>query len=255
MIIFNSLKEVIEFAHDLVINHSVKDLRKINPTTIIDFTVGAKYHLAKVTREFANRLDLGNVGTIFEWTYYHRKYLACCRIDPRLIIYCSNLIMMWTYDTLLEVIVHELTHLQVRRHNCKFWNLLFNNLKRLGIVDMSIPFNSFFVRRYDKTNYRTMRKTDILYYSVFWQQSFYTPYEDSKIKDAVAALRSNKIFDIQASRRYMLRCPKERYFEYIDSVENAYSNYERVTFIQNNSGQNIYDSFRTDKIHLSCSTR
>lgn len=256
MIIFNSLKEVSDFAHELVINHSIKDLKKINPEIIIDFTVGAKYLLAKLTKEFANRLALGNVSTAFEWPYYIRKYIACCCVKKRHITYCLDAVMLECYDALIEIIVHELTHLQVRRHNNKFWKLVLINLKKLGIVEPSMTFDTFFVKQYDKNNYWAMGKLDtLLCYSIFRRQLFYNLNEVFQIEDGVAALRSNRIFDIQECRRYRLRCPKKRYFEYIDSVEKAYLNYEIVTLICKNTTQNIYDSFRTDKIYLSCTAK
>lgn len=101
-----------------------------------------------------------------------------------------------------------------------------------------------------------MGKTDtLLCYSIFRRKLFYNLNEVFQIEDGVAALRSNRIFDIQECRRYRLRCPKKRYFEYIDSVEKAYLNYEIVTLICKNTTQNIYDSFRTDKIYLSCTAK
>lgn len=255
MIIFKSLKEVSDFAHHLVMNHTAKDLKKINPEIIIDFTVGAKYHLAKLTKEFANRLALGNVSTTFEWPYYIRKYFAGCYVKKRHITYCLDAVILMCYDALIETIVHELTHLQVRRHNHKFWELVLINLKKLGIVEPSMSFDTFFVKQYDKSNYWAMGKTDtLLCHSIFRRQLFYNPYE-VQIEDGVAALRGNRIFDIQACRQYRLRCPKKRYFEYIDSVEKAYLNYEEVTLICKNSTHKIYDSFRTDKIHSSCTVK
>lgn len=111
-------------------------------------------------KEFANRLGLGNVITAFEWPYYIRKYFACCYVKKRHITYCLDAVMLECYDALIEIIIHELTHLQVRRHNHKFWELVLINLKKLGIVEPSMSFDTFFVKQYDKNNYWAMGKTD-----------------------------------------------------------------------------------------------
>ena len=255
MIIFNSLKEVSDFAHNLVINHNRNDLKKINPEIIIDFTVGAKYHLAKLTKDFANKLSYNDVTTVFEWPYYIRNYSACCYVEKHHIIYCTESVVLRTFKGMIETIIHELTHLQVRRHNRKFWEMVLINLKKLGIVEPEMSFDTFYVKKYDKSNYWAMGKTDtLLCQSIFLRQSLYTFYDSSQVMDSMRTLRGNRIFDIHASRRYRTRCPKERYFDYIDSVENAYSNYEEVTSICKQTTHNIYDSFRTDKIYLSCTT-
>lgn len=245
MIIFNSLKDVSDFAHDLVINYSIKDLKKINPETIIDFTVGAKYHFAKITKEFANLLGLEVKWTQFLWHYRTPDSCAWCMPWDSRIDYDAQLVFKRSYNSLLQTIVHELTHFQVLHHTFHFWEQLLVNLKVLGIIESQITFDEFFVIQRDNVRYE---KTDkLICYSIFTDRDPMRSYA-LKCIDTHWILRKNKVFDFEYLRFRGIRCAKEYYYGYVDSVESAYQNYEEITLHYSWQGRNHYDSFRGDRI-------
>ncbi len=246
MIIFNSLKDVSDFAHDLVINYSIEDLKKFNPETIIDFTVGAKYHFAKITKEFANLLGLEIKWTQFLWSYRTPVYCAWCMPSVRRIDYDARLLFGWSYNSLIEIIVHELTHFQVRHHTFHFWEQLLVNMKALGIIESHITFDEFFVKQRD--NVRYVKTDKLICFSIFQDRDPIMRSYSQKCIDTYCILRKNKVFDFECLRFLGIRCAKEHYYGYVDSVESAYQNYEEITLHYSWQGRNHYDSFRGDRI-------
>lgn len=247
MIIFNSLKEVSDFAHDLVMNHSIKDVRKINPEIIIDFTVGAKYHFAKITREFANLLGLEIKWTQFLWHYQTPAYYARSMPLSHRIDYDALLVFRWSYDSLIEIIVHELTHFQVRHHTFHFLEQLLVNMKALGIIESRITFDEFFVKQLD--NVRYVKTDKLICYSIFQDRDplLSSRSYSQKCIDIYGILRKNKVFDFESLRFLGIRCAKEHYYGYVDSVESTYENYEEITLHYSWQSRNHYDSFRGDR--------
>lgn len=248
MIIFKSLKEVSDFAHHLVMNHNAKDLKKINPEIIIDFTVGAKFHLAKLTKEFANLLGLEIKWTQFLWHYRSPTYYAGSMPWARRIDYDAQLVFRCSYNSLIEIIVHELTHFQVLHHTFHFWKQLLVNMQALGIIESRITFDEFFVKQRD--NVRYLKTDKLICSSIFLDGDplLSSRSYSQKCIDIYGILRKNKVFDFECLRFLGIRCAKEHYYGYVDSVESTYQNYEEITLHYSWQGRNHYDSFRGDRI-------
>ena len=190
MIIFNSLKDVSDFAHDLVINYSIGDLKKINPETIINFTVGAKYHFAKITKEFANFLGLEIKWTQFLWSYRTPVFDAVSSPHVHRIVYDAQLVFMWSYNSLTETIEHELTHFQVLHHTFHFWEQLLVNMKALGIIEARITFDEFFVKQRD--NVRYLKTDKLICSSIFHDRDPIMGSYSQKCVDTYCILRKIK---------------------------------------------------------------
>lgn len=137
MIIFNSLKEVSDFAHELVLNTNVKDLKRIIPEIIIDFTIGATTFVNIATNNFAHRLCHKINGCDVKWNYNEgctSTYLAWCYPSTHYIDYTAKLFFCYPYEKILETIVHEICHCKYPSHKQEFWDYLFKNLKLIGLI-------------------------------------------------------------------------------------------------------------------------
>ena len=158
--------------------------------------------------------------------------------------YDARLIFKRSYNSLIETIVHELTHFQVLHHTFHFWEQLLVNMKALGIIESQITFDEFFVKQLD--NVRYVKTDKLICFSIFHDRDPMKSYAQKCI-DTHWILRKNKVFDFELRRFLGIRCAKEHYYGYVDSVESAYQNYEEITLHYSWQGRNHYDSFRGDR--------
>lgn len=152
---------------------------------------------------------------------------------------------MWSYNSLIETIEHELTHFQVLHHTFHLWEQLLVNMKALGIIEARITFDEFFVKQRD--NVRYLKTDKLICFSIFQDGDMYLRSYSQKGIDIYGILRKNNVVDFECLRFLGIRCAKEHYYGYVDSVESAYQNYEEITLHYSWQGRNHYDSFRGDR--------
>lgn len=211
MILFNSLKEVSDFAHDLIISNSMKDLRKINPETIIDFTIGASTFVTIVTNKFAHKLGYKINGCEVQWIYNEgctAAYLARCFHLTHYIEYTAKLFLCYPYEEILETIVHEICHCKYLDHSQEYWDYLFQNLKVIGLIPSNTQFQDYF-----SSNKKHCRSNEILYFTNR------TIFPNSNVKYDI--LKRNKAFDL-SNRSFNFRKFSTNYFNYIGELKEYY---------------------------------
>lgn len=186
--------------------------------------------------------------TYLRWPYHASQFLASCSSKGHGIGYDVPILFECSYNGMIEIIVHELTHLQVIPHNLKFWEQLLVNLKRLEILDSRTSFDEFFVKQYDRNQAFWIGPRDsLICYSIFWANSIIMGKYGQQCIDTYQILRRNKVFDLKTAREQFTgeRQPKEEYDCYVDLIENAYEDYKRITFHEVANGYLYYDTFHS----------
>lgn len=147
MILFNSLKEVYDFGNRLVTDYTTKELKTLEPDIIIDFTVGAGQWLVKTINEFSLQLlGFDRILINILWKYTEPclgNYLARCWRSSSIDI-TTELLIRYPYKYVLEIIVHEISHLKYPNHTQEFRDYLFNNLKQLNLIEPEMNFDDFY---------------------------------------------------------------------------------------------------------------
>lgn len=136
---FNSLKEVRDYAHELLRENNKRLIKTIPEEEIINlFTAGERF-LQETANKFCS--DLGITKNIVETHLQPSIPGAIGLCDDKLyktkITISFNPLFLFSYEGFLSVLVHEISHIGnlLAGHSLDFWMVYFNALKTLKIIE------------------------------------------------------------------------------------------------------------------------
>lgn len=147
---FNSLEDVSNYAHSLIRDKSEKDIKKLNSLEILEWFIASQRFVAEKAVDIIRHagLKVENRGlTIkvacfffdnFYGAYYNRQYSN--------IVIGTKCIFGDSYNQLIGVIIHELTHMEIMGHNDNFWQRYLELLTIEGFAEPGLSVDEAFIK-------------------------------------------------------------------------------------------------------------
>lgn len=154
---FDSLESVLDYIHNIFSTESMKTMCKVNPERLIEWYIAAQHYISHQLFIYAK--ELGYIEKIerFETSLVFPKsssttWIGRCYCNKGYVIIeiAINLLISCNLYRVICTLIHELSHIEIMRHGECFYKLLYENMRKVGMISESTPFENVFQKSIDQ---------------------------------------------------------------------------------------------------------
>lgn len=148
---FDSLETVLDYIHDIFRTTSAKEICKVDSERLIEWYIAAQHYISCnlfiYTKElgYLDKFEKLETQLVFPKIYNTTWGGRCYHNGKYVRIEISIALLIWqNLFGVLSLLIHELSHIEIKGHSECFYKLQYENMQRVGLLSELKSFEDVF---------------------------------------------------------------------------------------------------------------